>query len=55
MIDVLEHCFSAQLNSADWQQKLKQLVPSYGESLIENAKLLKKVRQRNLKTLGLSL
>jgi malate dehydrogenase (quinone) len=53
MIDVLERCFSAQLNTADWQQKIKQLVPSYGESLIENASLLKQVRQRTLSTLKL--
>ena len=53
IITVLERCFSAQLNSADWQQKLKQLVPSYGESLIENAGLLKTIRARTLKTLNL--
>ena len=51
MINVLERCFSAQLNSADWQKKIKQLVPSYGESLIENADLLKQVRERTLTTL----
>jgi malate dehydrogenase (quinone) len=51
MIDVLERCFSTQIKSGDWQQKLKQLVPSYGESLIENADLLKQVRQRTLATL----
>ena len=54
MIDVLERCFSAQLNEADWQQKMKQLVPSYGESLIENAGLLKATRTRTLETLKLS-
>ena len=53
MIDVLERCFSAQLNSADWQQKMKTLVPSYGESLIDNAKLLKQVRLRTIKVLNL--
>ncbi len=53
MIDVLERCFSVQLNSATWQQKMKQLVPSFGESLIENADLLKQVRKRTLSTLNL--
>ena len=53
MIDVLERCFSAQLNSAGWQQKMKTLVPSYGESLIDNAKLLKQVRLRTIKVLNL--
>jgi malate dehydrogenase (quinone) len=53
MIDVLERCFSAQLKSENWQQKLKQLVPSYGESFIESASLLKATRARTLKTLKL--
>ena len=53
MIDVLERCFSVQLNSATWQKKIKQLVPSYGESLTENADLLKTVRNRTLATLKL--
>ena len=53
MINVLERCFSTQLDSASWQQKMKQLVPSYGESLINNAHLLKQVRQRTLTTLNL--
>ena len=51
MIDVLERCITSQLNTQDWQQKLKQLVPSYGESLIENADLLVAIRQRTRKTL----
>jgi malate dehydrogenase (quinone) len=54
MIDVLERCFSTQLKSENWQQKLKQLVPSYGESLIENADLLKVTRARTLTTLKLA-
>ena len=53
MIDVLERCFQNNLKSQDWQQKLKALIPSYGESLIENAALLKQVRQRNLVSLKL--
>ncbi len=53
MIEVIERCFAEQLKTDAWQQKLKQLVPSYGESLIENADLLKVVRERTLSTLEL--
>jgi malate dehydrogenase (quinone) len=53
MLDVIERCFSAQLQTSDWQTKIKALVPSYGETLIENAALLKKIRQRTLSTLNL--
>ena len=52
MIGVVERCFSARLNSG-WQARLKELVPSYGESLIENADLLYRIRPENLKKLGL--
>ncbi|MDZ4140422.1 MAG: malate dehydrogenase (quinone) [Methylotenera sp.] len=53
MLDVIERCFSTQVKSADWQQKMKILVPSYGESLIENANLLNPIRNRTLSTLKL--
>jgi malate dehydrogenase (quinone) len=53
MLDVIERCFSAQLQTSNWQTKMKALVPSYGETLIENAALLKKIRQRTLSTLNL--
>jgi len=53
MIDVIERCFSAQMQTSPWQAKMKALVPSYGESLIENADFLKKIRQRTLSTLNL--
>ena len=53
MINVLTLCFVNQLKTPDWQQKIKQLVPSYGESLVENVYLLKRVRQRTLTTLNL--
>ncbi len=53
MIDVLERCFRTELQSHTWQQKLKTLIPSYGESLIDNAALLKQVRQHNLLSLKL--
>ncbi len=53
MIDVLERCFAAQLKTDNWRRKIKQLVPSYGESLIDDGVLLKKVRTRTLKTLKL--
>jgi malate dehydrogenase (quinone) len=53
MISVIERCFSKQIQDNAWQQKMKTLVPSYGESLVENAALLKTVRARTLKTLNL--
>lgn len=53
MINVIERCFGSQMETSAWQRKMKTLVPSYGKSLVENAALLKTVRNRTLKTLEL--
>jgi len=53
MIEIVENCFAAQYQQGNWQKKIKTMVPSYQESLIENAELLKKVRQRTLAVLEL--
>jgi malate dehydrogenase (quinone) len=53
MIEVIERCFGARVASEQWQQKLKQMIPSYGESLDENEELLHAVRARTLNTLKL--
>jgi malate dehydrogenase (quinone) len=44
MVRVLETCFQHALENDGWAAKLKQMIPSYGESLIENAELCRKVR-----------
>jgi malate dehydrogenase (quinone) len=53
MLEVIERCFKSRVRSADWQRKLKKMIPSYGESLDENVPLLHAVRERTLATLGL--
>ncbi len=53
MLDVLQRCFGQQVNTVPWQTTLKTLIPSYGESLIEDASLLRQVRSRTLKVLKL--
>ncbi len=53
MIDVIERCFSEQMATPEWQAKMKQMVPSYGESLIDDVELLRTVRKRTLSVLQL--
>ncbi len=53
MLDVIERCFQKQLAQQDWARKLKQLVPAYGQSLIDDADLLRTTREHTLKTLRL--
>lgn len=54
MLDVLQRCFKAQMASDEWRAQLNTLIPSYGQSLIDNADLLNTVRARTLTTLKLS-
>lgn len=53
MIEVIERCFSERMAGAGWQQKMRAMVPSYGQSLIDDADLLHRVRQTTLATLKL--
>ncbi|MBD3657947.1 MULTISPECIES: malate dehydrogenase (quinone) [Marinobacter] len=53
MIDVLKRCFADKLNTPEWQERMKVMVPSYGQSLVEDEALLTEVRQRTLATLKL--
>lgn len=54
MLDVMQRCFKDRIASSAWQQPIKAAIPSYGESLIENEKLLAIIREYTLKTLNLS-
>lgn len=45
MIDVLKKCFPEEMQTKDWQEKIKKMIPSFGESLIENGELLRKTRE----------
>ncbi len=53
MIRIIERCFAQQMQSSAWQSHMQAMVPSYGQSLIDNVELLQVVRKRNLETLGL--
>jgi malate dehydrogenase (quinone) len=44
MLEVIERCFRQRVESDDWRTRLKALIPSYGESLVENAALCERVR-----------
>jgi malate dehydrogenase (quinone) len=42
-LEVIQRCFQNELKGG-WSGKLKTIIPSYGESLIENAQLCRRVR-----------
>ncbi|MEE3170021.1 MAG: malate dehydrogenase (quinone) [Pseudomonadota bacterium] len=53
MINVIERCFPEKIRTPEWQARMKELVPSYGQSLVDDEALLTKVRERTLSTLQL--
>ncbi len=53
MMDVIEKCFPEQLATEEWQNKVKQLIPTYGKSLVKDGELCKKTRDKTTKILKL--
>ncbi|MQP24095.1 malate:quinone oxidoreductase [Flavobacterium sp. LMO8] len=53
MIELLERCFCKQMSSEEWQSKIKQMIPSYGEQLNENESLFEQVKTHAAKILQL--
>jgi malate dehydrogenase (quinone) len=54
MIQVIERCFADQLKRGGWYDKLKTMIPSYGQSLAENGPLCQKVRAETAAILNIT-
>src|SRR5579863_9861092 len=54
MLQVIERCFRGKLKSAGWADKLKDLIPSYGQSLIDNPDLCQRVRAATAAVLNIN-
>ncbi len=54
MVHLIERCFRQQAQSSEWQAKLKEMIPSYGESLAKNAQLSEEVRNHTTEVLQLA-
>jgi malate dehydrogenase (quinone) len=55
MLDLIKRCFKDKAESAEWQAKFKQMIPSYGQSLSSNAQLCYDTRRRTSEILGLKI
>jgi malate dehydrogenase (quinone) len=53
MIDLTHKCFKDRVNSAEWQTKLKEMIPSYGKQLNKDAALTQQIRANTSKVLKL--
>jgi malate dehydrogenase (quinone) len=52
-LNVIERCFQDKLTANGWSAKLKEIIPSYGESLIDDAELCRRVRAETAAVLHL--
>ena len=53
MIDVLRKCFKEEMNSSIWQEKLKEMIPTFGQLVNENPELCHSILKKTSKTLNL--
>ena len=53
MLNVLDRCFPQQLGSPAWQSKLREMIPSFGQKLGEDAALGHRVRTWTTEVLDL--
>ncbi|MET1177015.1 malate:quinone oxidoreductase [Peribacillus simplex] len=52
MLEVINKCFPQRMK--EWEPKIKEMIPSYGESLMQNPELLHDIQTSTSETLGLS-
>jgi malate dehydrogenase (quinone) len=53
MLHLIERCFGDKLKTGGWLAKLKEMIPSYGQSLIENPALCQRVRAATAEVLNI--
>jgi malate dehydrogenase (quinone) len=54
MIDLLNKCFPHEMQTDDWQAKFRKMIPSFGQSLAEDAALTGQMREHTSRILGLT-
>jgi malate dehydrogenase (quinone) len=55
MLNLMKQCFQKQMQTESWQTKIKQMIPSYGLSLGNDANLCREIREWTSRILGLSV
>jgi len=53
ILEVIETCFSEQLATEAWQTKVREIIPSYGISIVSHKDLFMSIREDTLSTLKL--
>lgn len=54
MLDLLAKCFPDEMKTLRWQDKIKEMIPTYGQSLAKQGGLCRQVRERTGEVLKLT-
>lgn len=54
MLQVIERCFAEKLKAGEWSARLKEIIPSYGQSLAENPALCRQIRAETASVLHIN-
>ena len=54
MLELLKKCFPEQMSTAQWQSKIREMIPSFGQELAKSPELLHKVRTHSTEVLQLN-
>lgn len=52
MLKVIKQCFPNEMKT--WEPKIKEMIPAYGQNLVENTALLNEVKESTAEALGLN-
>lgn len=44
MLELIKKCFPQKINTPEWQNKIKEMIPSYGQELAKNPELYQQVK-----------
>ena len=53
MVDLVGRCFKEKLDTPEWQEKIKEMIPSYGQTLNDKPELLDEIRNKTASVLKL--
>lgn len=54
MLNIVERCYIQSRGKAEWKERIKEMIPSYGQSLTDNPELLHRTREHTLSVLQLT-
>ena len=54
MVDLIGRCFKDEIETPEWQEKLKVMIPSFGQTLNDNPTLLAEIRKDTASVLKLN-